>query len=175
MFNVHPHRLAGIVLLLVVFRPLLLAQPECPMSSALISARDPIYADATELAHRLERQTFVIRCIFPTKLGSIFQVADGEVLRSTIAGEANFITNYGSFDIIFLPKPQTFANFKITERREGSGYRYRFTGTPKVWAGDQFKFGTSYRNYFLKSENHLLLTGDEKLRARLREALPGAR
>jgi len=109
--------------------------------------------------------------MFPTKLGSIFQVADGDVLRSTIEGEANFSTNYGAFDVIFMPKPQTFADFRITERRSDGGYLYRFTGTPRVLAGNKFKFGTATREHFLKHDNHLLLVSDDNLRARLEEAL----
>jgi hypothetical protein len=152
--------------------PRLMAQSDpCPPPAAMIAADNPAYADAMDLSKRLQDHGFVVRCIFPTKLGSIFEVPDGDTIRSTVEGEANFTTNYGGFDVIFLPKPQNFADFKITERRQGGGYLYRFTGTPKVWAGDQFKFGTAYRNYFLKHENYLFFLSDEALRARLEQAL----
>jgi hypothetical protein len=152
--------------------PRLMAQSDpCPPSAAMIASDNPAYADAMDLSKRLQDHGFVVRCIFPTKLGSIFEVADGDTVRSTVEGEANFTTNYGGFDVIFLSKPQTFADFKITERRQGGGYLYRFTGTPKVLGGDQFKFETAYRNYFLKHENYLFFLSDEALRARLEQAL----
>jgi hypothetical protein len=152
--------------------PRLMAQSDpCPPPAAMIAADNPGYADAMDLSKRLQDHGFVVRCIFPTKLGSIFEVPDGDTIRSTVEGEANFTTNYGGFDVIFLPKPQNFADFKITEHRQGGGYLYRFTGTPKVWAGDQFKFGIAYRNYFLKHDNYLFFLSDEALRARLEQAL----
>jgi hypothetical protein len=183
MFNPFPLRwptgvAAGLVLFLAVCPGSSRAQgspsppsPECPQATALLSVSNPAYSDAMELAHQLENYGFVVHCIFPTKLGSIFQVVDGNTLRSTVEGEANFTTNYGSFDVIFLPKPQTFRDFKITERRKDGGYLYRFTGTPQVWAGDKFKFGSAFRQGFLKHENQLFFVADDKLRARLEQAL----
>ena len=97
-------------------------------------------------------------------------VQENGVLHSTIEGEACFSTNNGGIDVVFLPKPQTFANFKITEHRKGGGYLYRFTGTPRVWAGNKFKFGTAGRQYFLKHGNQLFIVGDERLFARLEDA-----
>ena len=108
----------------------------------------------------LESHGFVVQCVFPTKLSSIFQVEENGVLRSTIEGEANFRTNLGDIDVVFMPKPQTFADFKITERRQDHGYLYRFTGTPRVLAGDQFRFGTAYRQCYLKFDNQLVFDGD---------------
>jgi hypothetical protein len=105
---------------------------------ALLSSTDLVYADAMELKQHLESHGFVVRCVFPTKMGSIFQVEEGGVLRSTIEGEANFSTNYGDIDVVFVPKPQTFADFKITEHREDGGYLYTFAGTPRVWAVNRF-------------------------------------
>jgi hypothetical protein len=51
------------------------------------------------------------------------------------------------------PQPQTFADFKITEHREGSGFLYTFGGTPRVW--DVNRFGSSRRIYFLDHGNQL--------------------
>ncbi len=166
------HIVASAALCLLAAHTRILAQSTpCPPPAALIAPDNPAYGDAMDLAKRLESRGFGVRCIFPTKLGSIFEVADGDVMRSTVEGEANFTTNYGGFDVIFLPKPQTFADFKITERRQGGGYLYRFTGTPRVWAGDKFKFGTASRNYFLKQDNYLFFLSDQTLIPRLEEAL----
>jgi hypothetical protein len=162
--------IVGFVGLLACSQCQSLAQPApCPPPTTLIAPDNPAYSDAMDLAKTLADHGFVVNCIFPTKLGSIFEVADGDVMRSTVEGEANFTTNYGAFDVIFMPKPQTFSDFKITEHREGGGYRYRFFGTPRVW--DTNKFGTARRQYFLKHENHLFFVGDKNLRARLEEAL----
>jgi hypothetical protein len=122
-----------------------------------------------ELRRTLEANGFTVQCMFPTKLGSMFQVADGRFTRSTIAGEANFQTNDGGVDVIFLPKTQTFADFRITERREDSGYLYTFAGNPRVWDVD--RLGTARRMYFLKHDNHLFLVSDPKVRARLEKTL----
>jgi hypothetical protein len=174
MWKICPHQLlaglAGVVLLGAFEFPLLAQAPECPPPAALLSAADPVYADAMELKQTLENHGFVVRCVFPTKLGSIFQVQskDGDVLRSTIAGEASFRTDAGDIDAVFLPKPQTFADFKITEHREGGGYLYTFAGTPRVWETN--RFGSARRIYFLKRGNQMLMV-DEKLRTRLEHAL----
>jgi len=164
--------LTGLVLL-SGFRPQLIAQSTpCAPPAALIAPDDPAYPDAVDLAKHLGDHGFVVQCIFPTKFGSIFRVLENGVEHSTIEGEADFHTNFGDIDVVFVPKPQTFADFKITERRKGGGYLYRFTGAPRVWAGDQFKFGTAHRQSFLKHENQLLLVSyDGDLRARLEDAL----
>ncbi len=132
------HLLAGSVLLWAASHCQAFAQsPECPTGEALLSASDPVYADALELAQSLHDHGFVVRCMFPTKLGSIFRVAEGGVEHSTIEGEAAFRTNYGDIDAVFVPKPQTFADFKITEHREDGGYLYTFAGSrlgsQQVW------------------------------------------
>lgn len=162
------HLLAGLVLLVACESSSLAEPPQCPPPAALLSSTDPAYADAMDLKQTLESHGFVVPCIFPTKFGSIFQVKDGDVLRSTIEGEADFSTNYGNIDAVFLPKPQTFADFKITEHREGGGYLYTFAGTPRVWETN--RFGSASRVYFLKHGNQLLMVG-EKLRGRLEQAL----
>jgi hypothetical protein len=174
MFHVRPLQLLAGLFLVVVFvgtgsRPTLFAQqPECPPAPVLLKSTDPGYADAMELKQTLESQGVAVRCVFPTKLGSIFRVREGGVSHSTIEGEANFNTDFGAFDVVFMPKPQNFADFKIKEHREGGGYMYRFAGTPRVW--DVNRFGTAYRVYFLKHDNQLFLT-NEKLRLRLEQAL----
>jgi hypothetical protein len=163
--------LAGFVLLLLPCTSSLLAQSvPCPPEKALLSATDPAYADALELQQRLEKHNFAVHCMFPTKFGSFFMVDQNGVLQSTVEGEACFSTNYGGIDVVFLPKSQTFADFKITERRQGRGYLYRFTGTPRVSAGDKFNFGTAARQYFLKHDNYLMIVSDNQLVPRLEAA-----
>jgi hypothetical protein len=174
MSPVRPRRLvSSLVLLLALLfalpQPALLAQPPaCPPAAILLQPTDPAYADAMELKRDLESQGFIVHCVFPSKLGSIFRVWEGGVSHSTIEGEASFRTDDGDVGVVFMPKPQTFADFKIKEHREGGGYLYRFAGTPRVWDVD--RFGSAHRIYFLKHNNQLVLS-DDKLRARLEQAL----
>jgi hypothetical protein len=170
MSNVLPRLLTVLVLLFVATHYQSFAQlPDCPTGEALLSASDPVYADVNELAQTLRNSGFVVRCVFPTHLGSIFRVVEGGVERSTIEGEANFHTNSGDVDVVFLPKPQTFSDFTITEHREDGGFIYTFAGTPRVWAVNRFE--GDRRWYFLKRDNQLLLVSNDKLRSRLEHAL----
>jgi hypothetical protein len=170
MLSVRPHHLlVGLGLLLAMCQsPLFAQEPECPRTASVLSSTDQVFADAMELKRILESQGFVVRCVFPTKFGSIFQVEEGGVMRSTIEGEANFRTNYGDVGVVFVPKPQTFEDFKITEHRKDGGYLYTFAGTPRVWAVNRLE--SPRRIYFLKHDNQLLLS-DDKIRARLEQAL----
>ncbi len=151
-----PYLLAGLVLA-SAFSGLLVAQsPQCSHPAALIAPGDPAYADAMEMKQRLQSHGYIVECAFPTKLGSMFQVDENGVLRSTVEGEAAFRTNLGDIDVVFMPKPQSFVDFKISERRKDHGYLYRFTGTPRVLAGDRFNFGSAYRQCYLKFDNQLV-------------------
>jgi hypothetical protein len=169
-----PIRLLAVLILLLAASslPLHAQSVPCPPPATLLSATDPAYADAMELTQRLENHEFKVQCIFPTKLGSIFMVDQNGALVSTVEGEACFSTNYGGIDVVFLPKPQTFADFKITEHREGGGYAYFFSGTPLVHGENKFKFGTARRDYFLKRDNLLFIVGDDRLLGRLENVLP---
>lgn len=171
--KVDPHvLLLGTVLLLVSF-PVALSAEEtgCPNEPALLSPSEPVYAEAMALKQTLESHGFDVRCVFPTHMSSIFEVAgDAERMHSTVEGEACFRTNYGDLDAVFLPQPQTFADFKITEHRENSGYLYTFAGTPRVWAAN--RFGSARRTYFLDHENQLWVIGDVRLLHRLEQTFP---
>lgn len=162
-------RLAASLLLSMVMCPRMHAEGvACPPKAALLLATDPAYPDAMHLKSVIESHNFTVRCVFPSKLGSIFQVEEGGTLHSTIEGEASLRTNYGDLDVVFMPKPQTFSDFKIIERREGGGFLYRFEGTPRVWAVN--KFGSANRIYFLDYENQLFFC-NELLMRRLEQAL----
>jgi len=169
--RVHPGLLLWrLVLLLVAFSPGLSAQEsDCPKGPPLLSPTEPVYSDAMELKQTLESHGFVVRCVFPTKLGSIFRVDDSGVFHSTVEGEADFRTNYGEVDAVFMPKPQTFAGFRISEHRKDSGFLYTFGGTPRVW--DTNRFGTARRMYFLDHSNQLFFINDVALLHRLEQAL----
>ncbi len=162
---------AGFAVLFALSHSRLLAQPEnCPRPAALIAPDNPAYNDAMDLQKTLEARGFVVDCIFPTKFSSAFLVWENGVPRSTVEGEACFRTNFGDLDIVFIPKPQTFVELKIEERREGGGYLYTFSGMPEVWLVKRVGSGPR-REYFLKHDNYILSVTDEKLRARLEETL----
>lgn len=161
----------GVVFALVWF-PLGLSALDsaCPQGPALLSPSEPVYSDAMELKQMLESRGFEVRCVFPTHLWSIFETAgDGGVMRSTVEGEVNFRTNYGDLDAVFMPHPQTFADFKISEHRQDGGFLYTFGGTPRVW--DANRFGSARRVYFLDHGNQLFFVDDVALLGRLEQAL----
>ena len=170
MFKSLPTRLVLSLFLTVCSSPLFAQSVPCPTGAALLLSSDPAYADAMELARILEIHNFAVNCIFPTKFGSVFMVDNHGTLQSTVEGEACFRTDRGDIGVVFLPKSQTFANFKIAERRKDRGYIYKFSGTPRVLHEDQFDFGTAHRQYFLKRDNKLIVV-DDKLRASVQEAL----
>jgi len=126
-------------------------------------------ATAMALADDLRAHGFVIQCVFPSKLGSTFEVWDGGRLHRTVEGEAAYCTNYGDLDVVFMPKPQTWEPFKVSERHMESGYVYTFAGAPRVW--DVNQFGTARRTYFLKRGSQLFVIDGIELRARLEKAL----
>ena len=171
MLKVQPASLVlGFLLLFAEPHHQLLAQyADCPTGEAALVPNDPAYADAVELIQRLENHGFNVLCMFPTPLGGMFRVEEGDTDRSTITGEVNFRTNHGDIEVFFVPKYHTFAEFKITERRRTGQYVYTFGGTPRVREG--FKIESTGREYFLRHHNALLLVDNDKLRVRLEGAL----
>ena len=170
--RIHSDRLlVGIVLLLTACPCISRAQddPACAKELAMLSSTEPVYPDAMELKQTLESHGFVVRCMFPTTLWSVFEVEDGGVMHNTVEGEVNYHTNYGDVTAFFLPKPQTFADFKITEHRKDGSFLYTFAGTPRVWATN--RFGSARRIYFLDHANQLFFVGDIALLQRLESAL----
>jgi hypothetical protein len=160
----------GILLLLMVCLHGLRAQElDCPSEAAVLSPTEAVYPDAMELRRTLESHGFVVRCMFPTILWSVFEVEDGGVMHNTVEGEVDYQTNYGDVTAFFLPRPQTFADFKITEHREDGGFVYTFAGTPRVWATN--RFGSARRIYFLDHANQLFFVGDVALLHRLEKVL----
>lgn len=145
-------------------------QTECPSASLLLSPSDPVYQDAIELTHKLENHGFAVKCVFTTISESLFRLADVNGSHLTVLGAANLRTNHGDIEVVFLPKGQTFANFKVTEHPVSGGYfYYTSSGTPSApgWG----KVESNRRIYFLKHDNHLLLVRDDTLRVRVEQAL----
>jgi hypothetical protein len=146
----------GILLFLTACPYALRAQePDCRKEAALLSPTEPVYPDAMELKGTLESHGLVVHCMFPTTLWSVFEVEDGGVMHNTVEGEVNYHTNYGDVTAFFLPTPQTFADFKITEHREDRGFLYSFAGTPRVWATN--RFGSAQRILLSRSRQSVVL------------------
>jgi hypothetical protein len=169
--SVGPKRLLLGLVILFAFPPdLKPLETPCLNAPALLTSTEPVYPDAMKLKQELVSKGFAVYCIFPTHLWSIFEVeGNGATLHLTIEGEANFRTNYGDVEVVFMPKPQTFADFKITEHREDGGFFYTFAGTPPVWATN--RYGSARRIYFLDHANQLFFVGDVALLHRLEKAL----
>jgi len=83
---------------------------------------DPVYADAIDVANTLNGLGVPIRCILASKMQHIFI---GQ------KGAAFYRIDDGSFEVLFLPKTQSFDSLQIVERRESDGYIYSFRGTPR--------------------------------------------
>jgi hypothetical protein len=125
-------------------------------SRAQLLSTDPVYIDATDLARTLNDRGLEVRCILASKEQHIFE---GQ------KGAAFYRTDDGSFDVLFLPKTESFAPLQIVERREDGRYLYSFRGTPRSLT----RMDTPMHNYFIKRENLLFhVWGQEQLAASLR-------
>jgi hypothetical protein len=155
-------------LLAIVVRVQAQSRP-CPPPQTLLQKTDPAYADANELAQTLRAKGIEVDCMFPSKTGSMFMVAEGDTLVSTIEGEVAYQTDRGGFDAFFMPKPKSFVGFGVHRLRSSQGFLYIFSGTPAVPPAT--RFGTAQRNYFFKRDNYLLIAASEAMRAQLEQAL----
>lgn len=86
--------------------------------------RDPVHDDAMELARTLENHGFIVECVRSSKQARIF---DGQ------KGAAVYKRNRGSFEVLFLPKGQSFDELEIvSEPKEGGFSKYSFRGKPQI-------------------------------------------
>jgi len=90
-------------------------------AQAQLSSIDPVFVDAMELARNLIDHRFIINCVAASKWGHLFDDQEGAALYST---------DQGDFDVLFLPKPETFDAIQVVEERQGNTYLYSFRGTP---------------------------------------------
>lgn len=143
-------------LLFVLF--LVQACPASPQDRTLLPLSDPAYADAMELAKTLIRHGISVRCVLLSKEARMFE---GQL------GAAFFRSDIGNFEVLFLPRPKTWDQLEVVEQREHGGYtRYHFRGIPKysgTWEGKSV--------YFVKHGNQLLHSLDQKIVAKVHEAL----
>jgi carboxypeptidase family protein len=127
---------------------------------AELQPTDPAYADATAVEDQLDGLGIMVRCTCASKWARLFR---GEV------GAAWFRSDDGIFEVLFLPKGQTFAHLKVLEHRDGDRYLTSFTGKPY----SAVHMDGSKPTYFVKRGNRLYsVWGDEKLAALLESRLP---
>jgi hypothetical protein len=89
-------------------------------------------------------------------------------------GAALFRSDRGSFEVLFLPQPQTFDHLKIIERHDGGRYSYRFKGPPQPWPANLID--SAFRIFFIKNRNMLLVVeNDAALAATLQEVARSVR
>jgi hypothetical protein len=118
-------------------------QIPCGFPHTLLPSANPAYADAMELARTLRSRGFVVKCVLLSKEERMFEGQEGA---------ANFQTDVGVFEALFLPKPENFNTLEIVEQEETGGFIYSFRGSPRSliehWEGR--------RVYFVKHGSQLL-------------------
>jgi hypothetical protein len=123
---------------------------------------DSAYLDAVELARTLADHGFMVMRIVPSKRTGMFEGQQGAAL---------YRTDQGSFEALFLPKPQNFDRLQIVERQESGRYLYSFAGRPTPWPANLIDSPRPV--FFLKHTNRLLVAYDKKLADHLGTTLAG--
>ena len=149
-------------LLLLFAAPFLAGQEtECAEdSTALLQPTDNAYNDAMDLGRALSDHGFTIRCIQTSKMAALF---------SGIEGAALYRTNFGDFDVLFVPSPQNFAGLKVVEHQGKKKFAYSFSGKPRPAGTNHLE--SVHRVYFIPHENQMLVLTDDQLRIKLADAL----
>jgi hypothetical protein len=127
---------------------------------------DHAYMDAMNFARNLAERGFAVQCILGSKWRDIFEGQEGAAYYRTV---------HGDFDVLFLPKPESWAALKIMEDRKknGSIYAYLFRGTPHIIGTAIYGPGISY---FIKHGKALVFAWRNKqLAASLDAALTNSR
>jgi hypothetical protein len=136
-----------LVLLTASMKSSLLAQsPDCTgeAAQAQLPSIDPVYVDAMDLARNLIDQGFIVKCVLGSKMQNLFE---GQ------KGAAFYRTDQGSFDVVFLPKAETFDAVQVVEQRQDNLYVYSFRGIPH----SPGRMEGGKKTYFIKSANLLFL------------------
>ena len=152
-------RLLRFLLLLLVVQVSFSSAKDDPCDPrTLLPTTDPAYTEAMNLAEMLNRQGIQIRCVLLSKQAQMFE---GQL------GAALFRTGAGDFEVLFLPRSQSWDELKVVEQREPGGYaKYHFQGSPKysgTWEGQPL--------YFFKHRNQFLHSFDQQVVTKLHDAL----
>jgi len=139
-----------VVLLIASTQSSLLAQSsDCTgkAAQAQLSSIDPVYVDAMDLARNLVDHGFIVNCVQASKWGNLFVGQEGAAL---------YRTDQGGFDVLFLPKAETFDAVQVVEQRQGNLYVYSFRGTPNSSGRLE-----GQKIYFIRSANLLFLVSSD--------------
>jgi hypothetical protein len=126
---------------------------ECTQNDllAVVKTDDPAYVDAMRLARTLEAHGFIVRCVLRSKMVSIFE---GQI------GAALFRTDYGDFEVLFLPASQTFLSVEVIERHENDRFLYTFRGSPSPTSGP---IDSPRPMFFERQANQFFVTSNRQL------------
>ena len=102
--------------------------------------RDPVHDYAMELASTLERHDLIVECVRSSKQAQIFDEQKGAAI---------YKTNRGVFEVLFLPKGQTFDELKIVSESKEGFSKYSFRGRPRI----PHTIETKSQIAFIKHEN----------------------
>ncbi len=149
-------------LLLLAFPPTLFSQnTDCTAQElkAALPSNTPAYPDAVVLSETLSKNGILVKCISASKMEGTFEGQSGAAMYRTI---------HGSFEVLFLPRTQTFNRLKIIEQHNGDRYLYRLQGSPRPWPAN--RIDSAFRIYFVKDRNLLFVVDENaELAARLRK------
>jgi len=110
-----------------------------------------------DLAQALGRRGFVVKCVLLSKEERMFEGQEGA---------ANYQTDVGVFEALFLPTPENFDALEIIEHEETGVFIFSFRGSPRSltehWEGRHV--------YFVKHGSQFLHTLDKQVAAKLEEA-----
>ena len=81
-------------------------------------------------------------------------------------GAANYQTDVGVFEALFLPKPENFDGLVIIEQKQTGGYLYSFRGGPRSLPG---RWEGGRPTYFVKRGSLLLHTLDQQAAVKLED------
>ena len=122
---------------------------------------DPAYLEAVDLTRALV-DGFGVQCIAPSTMVGLFEGQTGAAL---------YRTSRGSFEALFLQKPDTFDGLQIIERQESGRFLYSFAGHPTPWPANLIDSPRPV--YFVKNVNRFLVAYDKELADHLASVLTG--
>ena len=151
-----------VMLLIASMQSSLLAQSsDCTgkAAQAQLPSVDAVYVDAMELARYLIDHGFIVKCVQASTMQNLFEGQKGAAL---------YRTDRGSFDVLFLPKAETFNAVEVVEQTQGTRYLYSFRGTPR----SPTRMDSAKPNFFIKFGNVLFAVwGDAELAATLQDTV----
>ena len=127
---------------------------------ALLKPNDPAYPDAMELTRTLQSHGFIVKCVLQSKMSGTFAGQTGAAL---------FKTDQGDFEVLFLPKEQSFDSLKTIERRENGRFLYSFEGDPRPHS--PHPIDSKYPMFFEKHANEFFITSQPELAKTIVKAL----